>query len=281
MLVAGDLMLDRYWRGDVDRISPEAPVPVVRKTGSFAVPGGAANTACNVAALGAHVTLFGVCGDDEAGTELRSILSGRGIACRYVLAQRHRPTTVKLRIVAHDQQIVRIDEEDTSPVGPDLAGEIVRRAAQAMRRVDAVLISDYAKGFAVESVVTGIVAAAGRLGKPVVIDPKGSDFGRYRGATVLKPNRSELAMLTGMPVHSHDQTVDAAHKLLRLAGVASIVITEGKDGMTLFQPDMPGAALPQLRPRRLRRDGRRRYGFGNPRRRHGLWSGNPRRGLVV
>lgn len=246
VLVAGDLMLDRYWSGDVDRISPEAPVPIVRKVSAFGVPGGAANTACNVAALGARVTLFGVTGQDEAGAELRQMLDRRGIDCARISIAAGRPTTVKLRIVAHDQQIVRIDEEDTAPIDAGLGEEVVRRAARLMPRVDAVLISDYAKGFAVAPVVAGIIEAAGRHGKPVVVDPKGSDFERYRGATVLKPNRSELAALTGWPVRHHEEAMQAARRLLHLAGPAAIVVTEGKDGMTLLRPEMPEEHFPSF-----------------------------------
>jgi D-beta-D-heptose 7-phosphate kinase/D-beta-D-heptose 1-phosphate adenosyltransferase len=249
VLVAGDLMLDRYWSGDVDRISPEAPVPIVRKVGAFGVPGGAANTACNVAALGARVTLFGVTGQDEAGAELRGMLSQRGIDCACLSIVAGRPTTVKLRIVAHDQQIVRIDEEDTSPIDASLADEVVKRAARLMPRVDAVLVSDYAKGFAIAPVIKGIIAAAVRHGKPVVVDPKGSDFERYRGATVLKPNRSELALLTGLPARQHEETMQAARQLLRLAGSTAIVVTEGKDGMTLLRPqteEMPEEHFPSF-----------------------------------
>jgi len=246
VLVAGDLMLDRYWSGDVDRISPEAPVPIVRKIGAFGVPGGAANTACNVAALGARVTLFGVTGQDEAGAELRAMLSRRGIDCARLSIAPARPTTVKLRILAHDQQIVRIDEEDTAPIDAGLAAGVVKRAARLMPRVDAVLVSDYAKGFATTPLVKGIIAAAVRHGKPVVVDPKGADFERYRGATVLKPNRSELALLTGLPARHHRETMHAARQLLRVAGSTTIVVTEGKDGMTLLRPGKPDEHFPSF-----------------------------------
>jgi rfaE bifunctional protein kinase chain/domain len=246
VLVAGDLMLDRYWSGEVDRISPEAPVPVVRKVSTHGVPGGAANTACNVAALGARVTLFGVTGEDEAGEDLRAMLRQRGIDCAHIATAAGRPTTVKLRIVAHDQQIVRIDDEDTSPIDAGLTQEVVRRAARLMPRMDAVLISDYAKGFAAAPVVKGIIAAAERRGKPVVVDPKGSDFERYRGATVLKPNRSELAVLTGLPARHHDETMHAARQLLSVAGPTAIVVTEGKDGMTLLRPETADEHFPSF-----------------------------------
>lgn len=246
VLVAGDLMLDRYWSGEVDRISPEAPVPIVRKVSAHGVPGGAANTACNVSALGAQVALFGVTGRDEAGAELRAMLSQRGIHGKHISVADRRSTTVKLRIVAHDQQIVRIDEEDTTPIDGSLADEVVKCAARLMPRVDAVLISDYAKGFAIAPVVAGIIAAARRHGKPVVVDTKGADLARYRGATVLKPNRNELAVLTGLPVRQHEETLEAARRLLRLAESSAIVVTEGKDGMTLLRPDAPEEHFPSF-----------------------------------
>lgn len=246
VLVAGDLMLDRYWSGEVDRISPEAPVPIVRKVGTSGVPGGAANAACNVAALGARVTLFGVVGEDEAGAELRAMLAKRGIDGANISVAPRRPTTLKLRIVAHDQQIVRIDEEDTAPIHAILMDRVLQRAARIMPRVDAVLLSDYAKGFLIPAVVAGIVAAARRHNKPVVVDPKGADLERYRGATVLKPNRSELAVLTGLPVRHHADTLPAARRLMALAGSSAVVVTEGKDGMTLLQPGAPEEHFPSF-----------------------------------
>lgn len=246
VLVAGDLMLDRYWSGEVDRISPEAPVPIVRKIGAYAVPGGAANVACNVSAMGARVTLFGATGADESGVELRAMLTKRGIDCANVTVAQGRPTTLKLRIVAHDQQIVRIDEEDTSPLDAALGDEVVARAARKMPRVDAVLVSDYAKGFAIAPVVRGIIVAAQRHGKPVVVDPKGADLERYCGATVLKPNRSEIAVLTGLPARQHAETMVAARRLLQLAAPTAIVVTEGKDGMTLLQSDAPERHFPSF-----------------------------------
>jgi D-beta-D-heptose 7-phosphate kinase / D-beta-D-heptose 1-phosphate adenosyltransferase len=245
ILVAGDLMLDRYWCGEVDRISPEAPVPIVRKVSAFAVPGGAANTACNVAALGARACLFGVAGQDEAGLELRGILAQRGVDCSRISAAA-RPTTVKLRIIAHDQQVVRIDDEDTAPIDAALGSEVVARATRMMRGIDAVLVSDYAKGFATAPVIQGIIAAARRYGKPVVVDPKGADIERYRGATVIKPNRLELAVLTGLPARHHDETVAAARQLLRLTGSDAIVVTEGKDGMTLLRAEAPEEHFPSF-----------------------------------
>jgi len=228
-------MLDRYWTGEVERISPEAPVPVVRKIGAFAVPGGAANTACNVRALGAETVLLGLAGRDEAGRILREILVRRGVDCSQLSMQNGRPTTVKLRVVAHDQQVVRIDDEETAPIDADLGRQVIRRAARLMPGVDAVLISDYAKGFATGPVVKGILAAARACGKPVAVDPKGADFDRYQGATVIKPNRHELSLLTGLPVRQHEETLAAARHLRSRAGSTAIVVTEGKDGMTLFQ----------------------------------------------
>ena len=239
-------MLDRYWRGDVDRISPEAPVPVVRKTGVSSVPGGAANTACNVAALGARAILFGITGQDEAGAELRKLLHAHGVDCSGMSAAEGRPTTVKLRIVAHNQQVVRIDEEDTAGIGADLADRVVTRARRLVAEIDAVLVSDYAKGFVTPRLVRGVIDAARRHGKPVVVDPKGADLERYKGATVLKPNRVELGVLTGLTVRDHQETLAAARELQRRAGETAIVVTEGKDGMTLLEPGKPDTHFPSF-----------------------------------
>jgi rfaE bifunctional protein kinase chain/domain len=218
----------------------------VRKVSAYGVPGGAANTACNVASLGAQVTLFGVTGCDEAGAELCAMLSRRGIDCSKISAAAGRPTTVKLRIVAHDQQVVRIDDEDTAPIDDTLGQEVVRRATRTMPHVDAVLVSDYAKGFITEPVVRGLIEAAQRHGKPVVVDPKGSGLDRYLGATVIKPNRNELAVLTGLPVRNHEETLLAARQLLRSTGATAVVVTEGKDGMTLFRTDRPEEHFPSF-----------------------------------
>ena len=141
---------------------------------------------------------------------------------------------------------------------------VVKHAARIMGRVDAVVVSDYAKGFAIAPVVEGIIAAARRRGKPVVVDPKGSDFERYRGATVLKPNRSELGVLTGLPARHHDETMQAARELLRRGGNTAIVVTEGKDGMTLLQPEAAEEHFPQLRARSLRCHRRGRYCVSYP-----------------
>lgn len=246
VLVAGDLMLDRYWAGEVDRISPEAPVPIVRKVSAYAVPGGAANTACNVAALGARVILFGVTGQDEAGAELRAMLAQRGIDGAHISIAAGRPTTVKLRVVAHDQQIVRIDDEETAPIDAALSDRVVEQAERLVPDVDAVLLSDYAKGFATAPVVKGIIGAALRHAKPVVVDPKSADIERYRGATVLKPNRAELALLTGLPARQHEETLRAARRLMRLVEPAAVVVTEGKDGMTLLPRDGPEEHFPSF-----------------------------------
>ncbi|MGA2591505.1 MAG: D-glycero-beta-D-manno-heptose-7-phosphate kinase [Bryobacteraceae bacterium] len=246
ILIIGDLMLDRYWSGTVDRISPEAPVPIVRKLSAFANPGGAANAACNVAALGAGATLFGVVGQDEAGRELQRILSGRGIDCAGISIATSRPTTVKLRIIAHDQQVVRIDDEDTTSIDASLGADVVKRAGRMMPGVDAVLVSDYAKGFLLDGVVKGIISEARRYSKPVIVDPKGADFERYRGATIIKPNRHELGALTGLPVRDHAETVHAAKQLLRLTGSTALVVTEGKDGMTLLRPEIAEEHFPSF-----------------------------------
>ncbi len=236
VLVAGDLMLDRYWWGVVDRVSPEAPVPVVRRMSASGLPGGAANTASNVASLGAAVSLFGIAGQDEAGRELRYLLAKANVDCEPVLADATRPTTVKTRIIAHDQHVVRIDEEDTTPVSPRIAAQIASRVEEAMENADAVLISDYAKGAMTPEVLRRILAAAKRFGKPAVVDPKGHDWKIYSGATVIKPNRGELVALTGLAVRNHADTISAARCLAAAMVSTTVLVTEGKEGMTFLCP---------------------------------------------
>lgn len=244
ILVAGDVMLDRYWWGTVDRISPEAPVPVVRKQRATLAAGGAANTAANLVALGAAPILMGVAGRDEAGAQLRHTLETAGIDTTLLLEVRERPTTVKTRIVAHDQHVVRVDEEDTTAIAGPVMEEALSRLEPVLGGVDAVVISDYAKGFVTARLAEAVIGAARQAGKPVLVDPKGADHTRYRGASVVKPNRLELSILSRVPVRDHAETVAAARRLLPELGGAAILVTEGKEGLTLLEPGADEHHLP-------------------------------------
>lgn len=236
LLVAGDLILDRYWWGESTRLSPEAPVPVVRKQRTTVRAGGAANTAANLVSLGAEVTLFGMTGADAEARELRDVLQQAGIRTALV-EDPARPTTSKTRIVAVHQQVVRVDEEDTAPLPDALADEVIAGFQKQLTPVHAVVLSDYGKGFLTHTLVRRIIETAGAAGIPVYIDPKGADYKHYTGCTLLKPNRLELGILVQRPVRNHEETLVAGRKLHSLLPGTSVLVTEGADGMTLFAAD--------------------------------------------
>ncbi len=234
MLVIGDVVLDRYWWGECTRISPEAPVPVVRKVRATITPGGAANTAANLAALGAAVDLVGITGADAAAAELRAALSARGVAAAGLLAVPGRPTTTKTRIVALHQHIARVDDEETSPVGDPYSAAALELTAARLAGAAAVVVSDYAKGFLTPAFLERLIRMARSAGKPVFVDPKGMDWTRYAGCTLIKPNRAELTLLTGMPAEDHAETLAAGRRLAEYMGGTLVLVTEGKEGLTLF-----------------------------------------------
>jgi D-beta-D-heptose 7-phosphate kinase/D-beta-D-heptose 1-phosphate adenosyltransferase len=244
VLVLGDVMLDRYWWGTVERISPEAPVPVVRKRRSSTAPGGAANAAANIAALGGQVALFGVVGHDEAAFELRRVLEDFGVDASGVETDNARATTVKTRIIAHNQHVVRVDEEDTTPLREPLIKQILANVESRLPLVDAVLISDYAKGLLAVPLVRQVIGLARVANKPVLVDPKGTDYARYLGATIITPNRSELAAATGQRVGNCEDTLLVGQILLEQMGGMAVLVTEGADGMTLLRRDCPAEHFP-------------------------------------
>jgi rfaE bifunctional protein kinase chain/domain len=234
ILVLGDVMLDRYWGGETARLSPEAPVPVVQKQRATLNPGGAANTAANLAALGAAVKLFGVTGTDPESAELKSSLAQYGVASDFLLTDASRPTTTKTRIVAMHQQVVRVDEESTAPIPEALAAQAARMVAEHLGEASAVVISDYAKGFVTPSLLASVIGAARQARKPVFVDPKGPDHARYAGCFLLKPNRLELSILTGLPVRNREEVVAAGCRLSAIMPGTQILVTQGREGMTLF-----------------------------------------------
>jgi D-beta-D-heptose 7-phosphate kinase/D-beta-D-heptose 1-phosphate adenosyltransferase len=238
LLVAGDVMLDRYIYGAVSRISPEAPVPVVHKTHEVAAPGGAANTAVNIAALGAKVTLLGVTGRDEAAAALCRCLEEKGVSAASLLVDATRPTTVKTRVVAHQQQVVRLDDESAAPLPAEIVDALLARFSHALAECDAVVLSDYGKGVLSSVLVPRLIELARAAGKPVLADPKTASAAPWRGVTLLKPNRIELGLLAGRPVLNHQDTLAAAALVLHELGGGALLVTEGADGMTLFEPGL-------------------------------------------
>ncbi len=229
LLVVGDVMLDRYWFGEVSRISPEAPVPVVKVERTEERPGGAANVARNATALGAQVTLLSVIGADEAGARLRQLLEAdRVIACLH--QDPSIPTTVKLRVVGRQQQLLRIDFE-TLPSHEVLADKLADFQV-LLADCDVLVLSDYAKGGLTH--IAKMIELARAAGKTILVDPKGDDYSRYHGASVITPNRAELREVVGSWKDEQDLT-ERAQALRRELGAQALLLTRSEEGMSLYQ----------------------------------------------
>lgn len=245
-LVVGDVILDRYWWGEASRLSPEAPVPVLRKRKVTSRPGGAANTAANLAALGARVDLVGVAGADPEAAELAQSLAACGVDASSLTAIAGRPTTTKTRIIAQSQHIVRVDDEDSAPLDEAAASRVAARAVELLPKADVLVISDYAKGLLTPGVLASVLPEAARQGKLSLVDPKGPDYRQYRGASFLKPNRVELGLLTSRPVRDHQETLEAGRQLAAKLDGTQLLVTEGADGMTLFSGSGGVEQMPNL-----------------------------------
>nr|WP_267876871.1 D-glycero-beta-D-manno-heptose-7-phosphate kinase [Duganella margarita] len=240
ILVVGDVMLDRYWFGDVSRISPEAPVPVVRIARREARLGGAANVARNAAALGAQAGLLGIVGNDEAGDEVQQLLEGSGIRS-YLKRDAAISTIIKLRVIGRQQQMVRIDFEE-APTDTVLRDKL-EQFKTLLPDYDVIVLSDYAKGSLVA--VADMIAAARAAGKVVMVDPKGDDFTRYAGATVLTPNKAEFKLIAGS-WSTEDQLTAKAQAMRAELKLDALLLTRSEEGMTLYtdgaQVHMPAQA---------------------------------------
>ncbi len=244
ILVLGDVMLDQYIVGKVSRISPEAPVPVVAMQKVFYSPGGAANVAMNVSCLGGKAYLAGLIGDDQEGEQLKHTFVSNGINIEGLIVDPERPTTSKTRIVAHNQQIVRIDREATHLISDAVMQELLVYSLRILDVVDIVLISDYAKGIAVPSLLKEVIRQAREQGKRVVVDPKGRDYSRYRGATVVTPNKQEAGQAVNREVIDEESLRYAGYTLLKELECEAILITRGEEGMSLFQDNGDVTHLP-------------------------------------
>lgn len=230
-LVVGDLMLDEYVRGTVDRISPEAPVPVVRVDEEWWAVGGAANVAANVAALGAVCDVVGVVGQDPGGVRLTEALDGLGARVGGVIASRDRPTTVKTRVLARSQQVVRFDREVAGDVDDELADALVAAIRREASDCQVLIMEDYNKGVLTPRVIEAVLDAGRTLGVPTVVDPKRRRFFDYRGVTVFKPNAKELADAIGEPIEPDDPAWMAATR--RRLGCETLLLTLGERGVAL------------------------------------------------
>jgi len=235
VLVVGDVMLDEFVWGRVARISPEAPVPVVEVTRQSFHLGGAGNVAANVRALGGQALLAGVVGDDPAAERVRSALETAGAVPLLVVAPGGRPTTVKTRIIAHNQQVVRADREESGEIPPGLEEELVAGVEKALGSCQAVVVSDYQKGVVTPGLMKRLLARARRLRLPVLVDPKVRHFDRYRGVTLLTPNQLEAEQATGLAVRSLADLQAAGARLLARLGCEAVLITRGEHGLSLFE----------------------------------------------
>lgn len=228
ILVIGDLMLDRYWFGEVDRISPEAPVPVVHVARREDRLGGAANVARNIRALGAQASLLGIVGDDEVGKKIHSLCTEAGIQAHLVVDFTI-DTTLKMRVLGRQQQLLRIDFE--YPPSATALGQLDQQVKSLIESHDALVLSDYNKG--VLTHVQAMIAYARTKGIPVLVDPKGTDYQRYEGASLVTPNRSEMTQAVGA-WHSEDELTQKAAALRQRLSLEALLVTRSEQGMTLF-----------------------------------------------
>lgn len=244
ILVIGDVMCDVYLWGTVSRISPEAPVPVFESMERRPALGGAANVAANLRALGCEVSLLSVIGADVAGQEIRTLLDKQGIAAAWLVEDPARPTTEKTRLIAHQQQMMRLDREDRSPLDHAMSHRVCEHAQALLPEVDGVVCSDYGKGLCTPGVLGPIFEQARAAGRPIIVDPKARDFSLYRGATVVKPNLAEVEQASGMRLEDEADIEEAAALLCRQSQVDALLVTRGKDGMSLFQPPQAPLHIP-------------------------------------
>lgn len=240
LLVAGDLMLDTFIWGEVRRISPEAPVPVVEVQEETRLLGGTANVVHNVATLGGRVSVVGVVGDDPPGRELLGMLEEISVLTDGLIVDPDRPTTLKTRIIARNQQVVRFDRERCTPVGADSAGVMSAYVGRSLEHIDGIVVSDYAKGVVTHEFMDAVRSATSGSKVPVIVDPKVQHASLYRRVTMVTPNHHEASRMSGIDIRDENTLLCAGRQLLGLLECEAVLITRGKDGMSLF--DRSGAA---------------------------------------
>lgn len=236
VLVVGDLMVDHYVWGEVSRISPEAPVPVVRVTREERLLGGAANVAQNIHALGGRADICGVIGQDDAGKQLQHMLRSLGMPTGGLVTDSRRPTTIKTRVIAHHQQVVRVDRENKEGIGKDAHVGILEHVRERIANgLDAVVLSDYCKGVVTKDLVRDIVRLARKRGIVVSVDPKVNHFGIYSGVTILTPNTKEASTGAQIEIDDDASLLRAGKRLLERLSCRAVLITRGEHGMSLFE----------------------------------------------
>jgi D-glycero-beta-D-manno-heptose-7-phosphate kinase len=244
VIVLGDVMLDEFVWGRVARISPEAPVPVVEVTDESFHLGGAGNVAASIRALGGKAALAGVVGADAAGERVRRALIAAGVEAQLVLVSPDRPTTVKTRIIAHSQQVVRADREDASDISGEAVDALVAGLRGEIGSADALVLSDYQKGVVTPALLRRVLPIARRRRRPVLVDPKLRHFRSYRGVTVVTPNQLEAEQATGLRLREPEDLEAAGRRILSLLGCRAALVTRGEQGMSLFERGRPSLHVP-------------------------------------
>lgn len=235
ILVIGDLMLDHYIFGSANRLSPEAPVPIVNVNKETKIIGGAANVASNLIELGAKVQLAGLIGDDVPGEEIKALLAAKNIDISLILKDQSRITTVKTRIIAGTHQIVRIDNEDIHDILPDLETSFINLLSDHIAHADLVILSDYNKGLLTHSLSLKIINLCNSLNKRVIVDPKGLDYSKYQGAFIIKPNRKELAEASKTErINTEEALIKAANVILNTTGASYLIVTLSEAGIAII-----------------------------------------------
>ncbi|PWC43590.1 D-glycero-beta-D-manno-heptose-7-phosphate kinase [Azospirillum sp. TSO22-1] len=244
VLCVGDLMLDRFVYGSVDRVSPEAPIPVLRIEREAVMLGGSGNVAANLLGLGAACRFVSVVGDDGPGAEVRHIVERQIGSAEGIVVEPGRQTTLKTRFIGSRQQLLRADAETVAPIGPASVEAVLAAARAALPEVGAVILSDYGKGMLTDALVAGLIEAARAAGLPVVVDPKGTDYRRYRGASIVTPNRKELMQATGLPADDDAQVEAACRRLIETCGIDAVIATRSERGMSVVTRSGPAVHLP-------------------------------------
>lgn len=239
VLVVGDLILDRFIYGDVRRLSSEAPVPILNITRENRMPGGAGNTIGNLAALGAHVFVAGVIGDDEAGKNLRTYFDEMSVPLDGLITAPDRQTSVKIRYLSGTQQMLCVHDETLQPILPATETALMAAVDRLLLNVNAVILSDYGRGAMTPTLIRHIIDQANKSNVTILVDPRHLDFSVYRGATLITPNRSELGLATKMPVKNDAEVEAACQHILNIGNIGAILATRSQDGMTLMQKDQP------------------------------------------
>lgn len=233
--VIGDVMIDRYIWGNVNRISPEAPVPIVEVESESSRLGGAANVANNIVSLGSSALLIGIVGDDFSGKEFRSILESQNAASAGIITDHSRPTTVKTRVIAHHQHVVRIDNEEKKDIGVDIQQKILSALENNIDSIDGIIIEDYNKGVVIKDLIRSIIDLANKKKKIIAIDPKFNNFFEYKNVTVFKPNKKETEEALGKKLTNDADVLAAGKVLLEKLQAENILMTRSEKGMSLFE----------------------------------------------